>query len=71
MDIKPLRQRAGLTQKQLALRAGCHVTQIQKLEYGLSDLGNLTARTYLRLCDALGQPYTLLRDLEDEERSQS
>ena len=67
-DIKTLRQAAGLTQQQLADLAGVNRSQVQKLERGEISLGNITSRTYLALCDALGQPCTLLRSLEDTTR---
>lgn len=48
------RQSAGLTQQQLADAADVNIRQIQRVECGSSDAGNLTARNLLALADALG-----------------
>ena len=55
------RIKAGLTQKQLAERSGVNIRQIQRVELGESDAGNLTARNLLAIADALGaDPRALL-----------
>lgn len=55
------RVKAGLTQKQLAERSGVNIRQIQRVELGESDAGNLTARNLLAIADALGaDPRALL-----------
>lgn len=48
------RVQAGLTQKQLSEASGVNVRQIQRVELGESDAGNLTARNLLALADVLG-----------------
>lgn len=55
------RVKVGLTQKQLAERSGVNIRQIQRVELGESDAGNLTARNLLAIADALGaDPRALL-----------
>lgn len=65
--IKSLRRAAGLTQKALADKAGLHITQIQKLESGASQIANLRATNFIALADALGtDPHDLLNDKKTE-----
>ena len=47
---------AGLTQQQLSEASGVNRRQIQRVELGEADAGNLTARNLLALADALGVP---------------
>ncbi|WP_243276737.1 helix-turn-helix domain-containing protein [Flavonifractor plautii] len=47
------RVKAGLTQKQLAERSGVNIRQIQRVELGESEAGNLTAKNLLALADVL------------------
>ena len=54
MDIKELRKAAGLTQRQLADAAGLNIRQIQKIEAGEIEPGNMTAKNVFALADALG-----------------
>lgn len=59
--IKDYRLAAGLTQQQLADRSGVNIRQIQRMEFGTSDAGNLTARNLLAIADALGvDPHSLI-----------
>ena len=59
--IKSHRLAAGLTQEQLADRSGVNIRQIQRVEFGTSDAGNLTARNLLAIADALGvDPHSLI-----------
>lgn len=51
---------AGIEQKQLADLSGVNVRQIQRVELGEAEVGNLTAKNLLALADALGVE---LRDL--------
>ena len=61
MTIRAARQAAGLTQKQLSEASGINIRQIQKVESGEIDAGNLTARNLLALADALGvDPHNLI-----------
>ena len=48
------RRMAGLTQTDLATKSGVNRRQIQRVEMGDADAGNLTARNLLALADALG-----------------
>lgn len=45
---------AGLGQKELAEKAGISVQQIQNIEIGHGQAGNMTARNILAIADALG-----------------
>lgn len=54
MDIKELRKAAGLTQRQLADAAGLNIRQVQKIEAGEIEPGNMTAKNVFALADALG-----------------
>ena len=55
------RVKAGLTQKQLAERSGVNIRQIQRVELGESEAGNLTAKNLLALADVLGiDPHELI-----------
>ena len=56
MTLRELRLRAGLTQKELAIRSGVHSRQIQRVELGTSRIENLTLINAKRLADALGVP---------------
>lgn len=59
--FKECRLAAGLTQQQLADRSGVNIRQIQRVEFGTSDAGNLTARNLLAIADALGvDPHSLI-----------
>lgn len=48
------RRMAGLTQAELSSRAGVNIRQIQRVELGEADAGNLTAKNIIALSDALG-----------------
>lgn len=54
MDIKELRKAAGLTQRQLADASGLNIRQVQKIEAGEIEPGNMTAKNVFALADALG-----------------
>lgn len=54
MDIKELRKAAGLTQRQLADAAGLNIRQVQKIEAGEIEPGNMSAKNVFALADALG-----------------
>lgn len=56
MTLRELRLKAGLTQKELAIRSGVHSRQIQRVELGTSKIENLTLVNAKRLADALGVP---------------
>lgn len=48
------RRMAELTQAQLAEASGVNIRQIQRVELGEAEAGNLTAKNLLALADALG-----------------
>lgn len=52
--LKRLRIDAGLTQAQLAEAAGVNIRQIQKIEAGEIQIGNVTLQNAARLAAALG-----------------
>lgn len=54
MKIKDLRLAAGLTQAQLVELSGISRGQVQKLERGEIQLGNITLTTAAKLAEALG-----------------
>lgn len=54
IPLQEARLAAGLTQKQLSEASGVNVRQIQRVELGESEAGNLTAKNLLALADALG-----------------
>lgn len=47
------RRKAGLTQKQLAEAVGVNITQIQRIELGEAQAGNVTAKNLLAIADTL------------------
>jgi transcriptional regulator with XRE-family HTH domain len=61
--IKRLREALGISQRELARRAGVHMETIQKLEAGTQR--DVTIRIALRLCKGLGVSIeALTRDIE-------
>lgn len=48
------RRMAELTQSELAQKSGVNIRQIQRVELGEAEAGNLTARNLLSIADALG-----------------
>lgn len=61
-SLKEFRQSAGLTQRELAEKAGVNVRQIQKYESGEYALENMTAKTLLSISDILGvDPHVLIQ----------
>lgn len=65
MTIKEARISSHMTQKQLADESGVYIRQIQRVEYGASEAGNLTARNFLAIAKALNiDPYELLQPSE-------
>lgn len=47
------RRAAGLTQKELSEASGVNIRQIQRVELGEAEAGNLTAKNLLALADVL------------------
>lgn len=52
--IKELRIAAGMTQRELAEKAGVNIRQIQKYEVDQPEIGNVSLRIAVALADALG-----------------
>ena len=52
--IKHLRTAAGMTQRELAEKAGVNIRQIQKYEADQPEIGNVSLRITIALGDALG-----------------
>lgn len=48
------RRMAGMTQAELAEKSGVHSRQIQRVEIGEAEAGNLTAKNLIALADVLG-----------------
>ena len=48
------RRMAGMTQAELAAKSGVNIRQIQRVEIGEAEPGNLTAQNLLAIADALG-----------------
>ena len=59
--LASVRKSAGMTQAQLARKSGVNIRQIQRVEEGTSEAGNLTAKNLLAIADALGvDPHDLI-----------
>ena len=54
IPIRNARIDAGLTQQQLANMSGVNIRQIQRIEDGSSDAGNMTAKNLIAIADAIG-----------------
>ena len=48
------RRMADMTQSELAKKSGVNIRQIQRVELGEAEAGNLTAKNLLAIADALG-----------------
>lgn len=48
------RRMAGMTQAELAEASGVNIRQIQRVELGEAEAGNLTAKNLVSIADALG-----------------
>lgn len=48
------RRIAGMTQAELSKASGVNIRQIQRVELGEADAGNLSAKNIIALADALG-----------------
>lgn len=69
MTLKEARQKAGLSQNQLADAAGVCRSTIPKYESGGRAVGNLAARNYIAICDALNvDPHDLLPAEKQDRR---
>ena len=54
ISLKSARKAAGLTQQELSERSGVNVRQIQRIENGESQIGNISLANAVKLADALG-----------------
>lgn len=54
MTLAEIRKSKGITQKQLAEKSGVNIRQIQRIESGGSDMGNVTLKNAVAIADALG-----------------
>ena len=48
------RRKANLSIKELSERSGVYYRQIQKVELGTSEAGNMTAKNLIAIADAMG-----------------
>lgn len=48
------RRMADMTQSELAKKSGVNIRQLQRVELGEAEAGNLTAKNLLAIADALG-----------------
>ena len=61
MTIKEARKAARMTQQKLADESGVNIRQIQRVESGASQAGNLTVKNLIAIADALGvDPHELI-----------
>jgi transcriptional regulator with XRE-family HTH domain len=61
-NVRAARERAGLTQEQVADASGIHSTEVSRIERGLRDP---RISTVLRLARAMGVPASELVDSSD------
>ena len=53
-NLEWYRRKANLSIKELSERAGVYYRQIQKVELGTSEAGNMTAKNLIAIADAIG-----------------
>lgn len=53
MGLKTLRLKRGLTQQELAIKAGVTREHVSKYERGIKDIQRMELSTAVKLCDAL------------------
>ena len=54
ISLKSARKAAKLTQQDLADKSGVNIRQIQRIESGEADIGNVTLSNAVKLADAMG-----------------
>ena len=65
--LRKARQRKGLSQQQVAVIAGVHIRQYQRLEYGERSVGNVKMRFGVGVCGILEiDPFELVRWFPEE-----
>lgn len=71
MGMRELRLKRGMTQQQLADKAGLTQQRIGAYENGVNSIKNMTLDKAIRICDALHvkDPRKLLEDDSDSESS--
>ena len=52
--IRALREQQHMTQSELAKKSGVNIRQIQRVELGEAEAGNLSAKNLIAIADALG-----------------
>lgn len=65
-NLKRIRQRLGMSQKQLAEISGVSVRMIQHYEQGVKDINKAQAITVYRLAEALGCKMDNLIEIKKE-----
>lgn len=61
IPLVEIRNKKGYSASRLANESGVNIRQIQRIEIGESESGNMTARNLLAIADVLGvDPHTLL-----------
>ena len=53
-NLEWYRRKANLSIKELSERSGVYYRQIQKVELGSSEAGNMTAKNLIAIADAIG-----------------
>ena len=53
-NLEWYRRKANLSIKELSERSGVYYRQIQKVELGTSEAGNMTAKNLIAIADAIG-----------------
>lgn len=63
MTLTEAREKKGLSQRQLAEKANMHYMQINKIETGKIKIGNISAKNFIALSEALEtDPKELLKE---------
>lgn len=63
MTLTEAREKKGLSQRQLAEKANIHYMQINKIETGKIKIGNISAKNFIALSEALEvSPKELLKE---------
>ena len=69
MGLKNEREEAGLSQKELAEKAGINVRMIQHYEQGFKDINKASVMTVLKLAEALDTDvYNIINERSESER---
>lgn len=74
MKLKEYREKAGLTQRQLADRAGVPVSMISKYEQGYKDVNGMALKTAVKIAATLtqtGKVIVFAHDLLEEDTQET